>query len=97
MKRNTLDLDFNDKDRIADIYAKVGVCPDRSILVASPSASLNGWHFRIVCKKDCDLCRLVFDDAERYSRDLRRPLRTRDVLWNKKVYRKAGQQITLEC
>lgn len=96
MKRNTLDLDFNDQDRIDLIRQKLRARPCCAWPLFKISPGLNGFHVVLECKKNCDLCRLVFDDQERFSRDLRRPVRTRDVLWSKKSFLKAGHTLIME-
>ena len=95
--RNTLDLDFNDKEKVADIVTKVLMCPDGGHVVKrSISPSMNGLHLEFWCKKNCDLCRFVFDDPFRYAADLTRPVYTRDVLWEKKSFFKMGVTLVLE-
>lgn len=93
-RRNTLDLDFNDKEKVGDIAAKVLLCVHA--LKMSLSASMNGVHLEFWCPRNCDLCRFVFDDPFRYAADLSRPAYTRDVLWQSKSFFKMNSTIVLE-
>lgn len=40
-----------------------------------------GYHIKLYCKRDCDLCRFVFDDFERYRRDINRKPIFQNVLF----------------
>lgn len=41
-----------------------------------------GYHVKLWCLKNCDLCRFVFDDFERYRRDINRRLLYQNVLFS---------------
>ena len=94
MKLNTLDLDgcvFAGADvKLRRVLTVISRCRDVCRVEFRVSPSLNGFHVRFWCFKDCDLCRLVFDDQARFCFDLKRPVWLRDVLWDFKVYKKGG-------
>jgi len=81
VRRNTLDLDFVDKETFVRIYAKILDYPNR-IYGLRRRDTWKGIHLEFFCENNCDLCRLVFDDPVRYARDLRRPVFSRDVLFD---------------
>ena len=96
-KRNTLDLDFNNTERISRIVCKVLNCSVGGNLSKFEfSPSMNGIHLEFWCRRNCDLCRFVFDDPFRYAADLTRPVYTRDVLWERKSFFKMNCTIVLE-
>ena len=92
-KRNTLDIDFNpkhnkDKHYLQHIIDKISLMKCYKGMVVFPSFS-KGYHITLFCKKECDLCRFVYDDPERYRKDLRRNTYENNVLWSEKyVHRK---------
>jgi len=84
LRRNTLDLDFVDKETLMKIILKIESMCQGARWGAKITDTLKGYHIEMFCLLDCDLCRMVFDDPVRYSRDLRRPVFSRDVLFNYK-------------
>jgi hypothetical protein len=81
---NTLDLDFCGFELMLQVVNKVRTCRDHGPIVISDS--LKGYHLLFYCKVDCDDCRLVFDDPERFARDRRRPWWSRNVLFDRKIF-----------
>jgi hypothetical protein len=78
----TIDLDFVDyvqRDRIIFKILGMSCCEAISCL---PSFC-KGWHLIITCRDaNCNLCRLVFDDSNRFSMDSRRKTEEQNVLWD---------------
>lgn len=81
---NTLDLDEIDKEELNRILTKIKLnsCCDNVTFKCSTS---KGFHVFIFCKKQCDLCRFVFDDDKRFAIDSVMPLKFRDFLFTEKV------------
>jgi len=79
-----LDLDFVDKETLGRIIYKIWGCRlcGYSANLVGVKDTLKGYHMELRCRGNCELCRLVFDDPVRYSRDLRRPVFSRDVLFD---------------
>lgn len=83
---NTLDLDGYTWKEICRIKNRIERLPCCESVEDKPSCH-KGYHIIIHCKKkDCDLCRFVFDDAKRYEHDISRPVRTRNVLFQEYEY-----------
>lgn len=86
----TIDLDQVDKYTLYNIINKIKYkgkkenCNTRIYV----KDTFKGYHIIIECKKECDLCRLVFDDDRRYYYDQYRPKHLRNVLWTNKYYKK---------
>lgn len=85
MPYNTLDIDTNDKDFITTLKLKIYKCHFLEELIVKDSPQ-KGAHFILKCLKECDLCRLVFDDQTRYAYDQFRKEHSRNVLFDKKEY-----------
>ena len=83
MYMNTIDLDFCDQERLEKICAKITRCA-HLFYWGGITDTAKGYHIRIGCTKDCDLCRMVFDDQTRYARDLERVASSRNVLHQRK-------------
>jgi len=78
--------------RLDELLDNVTGCGRVQSVSCRVSASGNGYHVQVTCggDSDCYLCRLVFDSPLRLELDLLRPGWTREVLWDRKVYRKGG-------
>lgn len=76
---NTLDLDKLSKEEFESIYFKIDKCLNH--LAVHWYDTQKGYHIRMLCTIDCDLCRLVFDDQKRYAADLGRPNCKQNVLF----------------
>jgi len=50
--------------------------------------SKKGYHIILLCRKPCNLCRFVFDDFERYRRDINRPRYMQNVIFNSLKFKK---------
>lgn len=85
LKYNTLDLDFCDKDKLNRIIQKISKCA--KCLKIEVRDTMKGYHVKILCNANCDLCRFVFDDNVRYALDIElrgdRP-HVQNILFNKK-------------
>lgn len=81
----TIDLDNCDKEGVERILHKIlgRYCCQGAIV--KPSAH-KGSHIILFCSKKCDECRIVFDDTERFRRDMKRPDRRRNVLFHDYKY-----------
>lgn len=95
--RNSLDIDykrFNTKteDTVKHIVEKIKRLDCCAEINIKRSSGLNGFHITLTCLKDCDLCRLCYDDPERYARDRFRPSSSQNVLFNKKIIKKQQVQ-----
>ena len=79
-------------DRLVQCLRGLGKCIHLQSVQMRVSASGNGYHVDMECSgpDDCYNCRLVFDSPVRLELDLLRPGWTREVLWDRKVYRKGG-------
>lgn len=77
----SIDLDFGDRERKNRVISKIIAMPCCDSVFCRASFS-KGWHLIVFCRTvDCNLCRLVFDDSNRFSMDSRRKIEERDVLW----------------
>ena len=91
---NTLDLDQISKEELELIINKIkkNTC---CIDVGWRCSDSKGYHVKISCIKECDLCRLVFDDDKRFAIDSVMPIQFRDFLFNEKI-RLGNVKITKE-
>jgi len=98
---NTIDLDKPyprwktgfPKPLLNKIIYKISKCKYLKEIQVRDSRN-KGYHIILYCKRDCDLCRLVFDDQDRYARDLFRKPITRNVLFTKSKYFYKGKVIS---
>lgn len=81
--RTTLDIDKNNRDFISRVITKILVCKNNISMEVSNS-SFKGVHIILFCKKECDICRIVYDDFRRLAYDLNRPEYARNILFQKK-------------
>lgn len=84
----TIDYDFDPKHfrdmrTYDEMKQKIKRCPNWRGFKEKDSER-KGMHLTIICNADCDKCRLVFDDINRYSKDSRRPKYAQNVLFNRK-------------
>jgi len=97
---NTLDIDKDptfparpsaDREFVDYITKRIKRCKNLLRIEVKPSLR-KGYHVTLYCKVQCDLCRLVFDDFERYRRDINRKYIHQNVLFdNCTVYRAKNQ------
>jgi len=86
MKENTVDLDGLKWSIVRLILKEIKSCKYCQKIEYRKSASKKGWHIKILCSKNCDKCRRLFDDSTRYKADKNRDFFGDNVLWDKKVY-----------
>lgn len=84
---NTLDIDTNKKDVIERIIDKIMKCPFIEEIKLLPSLQ-KGFHIKLWCKRKCEICRIVYDDALRYHYDQERPNFSQNVLFDSKSFHK---------
>lgn len=82
---NTLDIDTDNKEFLEHVTLKVSQCKNIQKMNVELSET-KGFHIRLWCNMDCDLCRFVFDDVIRYAYDQFREPFSRNVLFNKKEF-----------
>jgi DNA-binding Lrp family transcriptional regulator len=92
---NTLDLDFNDKEKMRIIIEKIRRCKYAKAVYMRESASTNGFHIKIYCSIVCDICRIVFDDPRRMFFENVNEGKRRNCLWDEKAYYKAKTVVRL--
>ena len=100
----TIDVDNGNKKYLERILQKIASKKCCMKLQYRLSTSLSHYHIRIECSKECDLCKLVFDDSARYTYDQERPKRRRGILHNeatiiinsKVIKLKASEWITVK-
>lgn len=93
MFRKVLDIDLisgkysklppKTKKDIERILDKIGICEYnlRCVIVAS---NFKGFHVEVFCSKDCDICRMCYDDDKHFAYDMNRPEYARNILFDKK-------------
>ena len=79
----TIDLDFCTREKRDQIVSKILSMPCCDSVCQRDSFS-KGYHLIVFCKHgNCQLCRLVFDDCNRFSMDSKRACEEQNVLWEK--------------
>mgnify|MGYP000005721446 CR=1 FL=1 len=90
---NTIDLDHDPrtpkiksctKSFLHYVVNKIKRCPNLLSITLTESNS-KGYHIILRCAVKCDICRLVFDDPERYIRDINRKHIYQNVLFQRKT------------
>ena len=81
--RTTLDIDTNDKEFTERMLAKIATCK-HLIYLKIKESPCKGYHITILCDKECDMCRLCFDDERRFYFDSFRPEWAKNILFDKK-------------
>lgn len=84
-KYNTLDIDTNDVNKIQHIVLKISQCKNILRMKTEPSFQ-KGFHIKLFCKNNCEICRLVFDDTTRYFYDQFRKEESQNVLFDEKEF-----------
>lgn len=92
MFRKVLDIDLVTKysrlppkseDETDFMVEKISRCPSFIDLEIKLS-SYKGFHIILFCKKDCDICRMCYDDDKHFAYDMNRPEYARNILFDKK-------------
>jgi len=103
---SSLDIDWRRLDNgivwssdkvLEKVLSVVSGCSDNSMVSYRRSPSGNGFHVRLLCGVNCDLCRMVFDSPLRWGLDQLRPEVTQGVLWDEKWYYKGGSGVRMEA
>ena len=82
---------------VDEVIQRILKCPHIEEVWIRESASMDGYHVKIWCSIDCELCRLAFDDPIRFTADYtNREPHNRNVLFTIKSYKKNGKTITLK-
>jgi wyosine [tRNA(Phe)-imidazoG37] synthetase (radical SAM superfamily) len=71
-KLNTIDIDFK--------------CRYLKKIQTKLSSSKKGVHITLWCSRNCEFCRLIYDDLNRYAKDKNRPEYGKNVLFTKKMF-----------
>lgn len=79
VKYNTIDVDSTDKKNLENIICKILKCEYLLKMLYEPSKR-KGFHIRMFCNKNCDMCRLLFDDSTRFYFDQFRPESLQNIL-----------------
>lgn len=86
IQRVTLDIDTNDKENIDHITGKINLCSWLDRIESRPSNS-KGIHVILWCKRECDICRMCYDDQKRFNFDQNRPDYFKNILFSKVIFR----------
>ena len=90
--RKVLDIDFTskysrlppkDEDFICHMLGKIFHCKNFHYCHFKYS-SFKGCHIELFCLKDCDICRMCYDDDKHFAYDMNRPEYARNILFDKK-------------
>ncbi|MFZ1990344.1 MAG: hypothetical protein WAW96_11305 [Alphaproteobacteria bacterium] len=90
MKLNTIDLDIHpnhitEGKFLLDKVLKFLINCESCLGVEEPKDSdSKGYHIIFYCKKDCDICRLLFDDSKRFMMDYDRIEERKNVMFDAK-------------
>lgn len=80
---NTIDLDKTDKEQLSRIVQKIVSNPCCLSLQYKDSNS-KGYHISLICLRECDICRVVFDDQKRLEMDSNRDIKFQNTLFSDK-------------
>ena len=84
MNRTTLDIDWYNAEHLNHIIQKILRCSYLYSIETEYSPSTNGYHVILWCDRKCPICRLCYDDANRYKYDeILRPPEEQNVLFSK--------------
>lgn len=89
IKYNTIDIDINPliildgKKHLKKILNFIIRC-ESCIGIRSNDSDSKGYHLFFYCKKDCDICRLLFDDSKRFMMDFDRLEERKNVMFDAK-------------
>ena len=90
--RKVLDVDLTskysrlkpkDEEYLEHMINKISKCHfliDLTIKISS----FKGFHVELFCSKDCDICRMCYDDDKHFAYDMNRPEYARNILFDKK-------------
>jgi len=90
LKLNTIDLDIHpnfitEGKTLLNKVIKFLLNCEWCLGVEPPKDSASkGYHITFYCKKDCDICRLLFDDSKRFMMDYDRIKERQNVMFDAK-------------
>ena len=90
IKYNTIDIDINPliilngKEYMKKIFDFILHCDSCQIIKEPKDSDSKGYHLFFYCKKDCDICRWLFDDSKRYMMDFDRLEERKNVMFDAK-------------
>jgi hypothetical protein len=94
---NTLDLDECTKEQLQQTETKIKSNPC-CLSITHKDSSSKGYHVIIICSKQCDLCRFVFDDVKRYEIDLGREQKFQNTIFTEKEWFRGNMKsMKLKC
>lgn len=82
---NSLDLDKVTKEELSVIVAKITIRKCCKAIQVKDSFS-KGYHILLTCERECDICRLAFDDQKRLEMDSNRDRKFQNTLFDEKEY-----------
>lgn len=82
---NTIDLDKVDKEQLQTIINKIKQNKCLKDIQVKDSSS-KGYHLLLTCNRQCDICRIVFDDQKRLEMDSNRELKYQNTLFTSKEW-----------
>jgi len=89
-KYNTIDLDIHPnfitdgKILLNKVVNFIINCESCLLMKPPKDSSSKGYHLFFICKKDCDICRLLFDDSKRFMMDYDRIEERKNVMFDAK-------------
>lgn len=89
-KYNTIDLDIHpnfitEGKRLLDKVFNFIIGCEYCLGIQPPiDSDSKGYHLIFFCKKDCDVCRLLFDDSKRFMMDFDRIEERKNVMFDDK-------------
>lgn len=90
IKYNTIDLDIfpnfitEGKKLLNKVFDFILNC-DSCLKIYPPiDSDSKGYHLFFICSKNCELCRLLFDDSKRFMMDYDRPETRKNVMFDDK-------------
>lgn len=92
----SIDLDNATKEQLNTILDKIRKNPC-CLKADYKDSSTKGYHIFLICSKDCDVCRMVFDDQRRLEKDMARPPQFRNITFTEKEYFKGRNNKIPNC
>lgn len=90
IKYNTIDLDIhpnyinNGKAILNKIISFISNCEGCLGIEPPKDSDSKGYHIIFYCNKNCDMCRLLFDDSKRFMMDYKREENRKNVMFDAK-------------
>ena len=90
IKYNTIDLDIypnyitNGKELLNKVFNFIINCSGCEKIEPVKDSDSKGYHLIFYCNRDCELCRLLFDDSKRFMMDYDRFEQRKNVMFDDK-------------